>query len=262
MASIKVVPTVAATIVGSHGPSSTDLTTTEFTKLQYHIQGLAAELRDMILEKTLMAALPSEHELILATIEDVTSAPGKGPLQLRAIPSSTEQSFVYISPLQYIPPLGLQINRQTRARFAKKYYGNTPFFVCDDETFPMLHNCFKWLKSLTQEHRDLIQTIKCAGFWTNRWYSGLSTRVAPPLGRIQWTANWLRTKGVQEVFELWERERDGKKRVCPGADKFVLLLEHQRIVDVVAEEAVPIPESYCSWSRGDGTFYRDQEQTG
>lgn len=72
---------------------------------------------------------------------------------------------------QYKPPLGLQVNRHTRARFAKAYYGGSIFHVGSPKHPRMrLYRkrdrdaadwiCQIWLATLHESDRKLIHTIR------------------------------------------------------------------------------------------------------
>lgn len=62
----------------------------------------------------------------------------------------------------YVPPKLLQVSRNTRAMFARSYYGNgSQSDSSDPPTFyASLALCSKWIGLLTQAHVDLLQEVR------------------------------------------------------------------------------------------------------
>lgn len=75
-------------------------------------------------------------------------------LQSRAKYDSASPKIVRVRRAEYKLPLGLQINRSTREKFAKFYFSNFIFQVAPCGA------CREWLPSLDKVHRGLIRTIR------------------------------------------------------------------------------------------------------
>ncbi|KAK4617480.1 hypothetical protein CLAFUW4_11799 [Fulvia fulva] len=73
--------------------------------------------------------------------------------------SRSTNDITYITNLTK-PPLGLQINRKTRSKFARQYYGNGSIFEFSATSTGCILLCGKWLASLQSDHAQLLQVVK------------------------------------------------------------------------------------------------------
>lgn len=124
--------------------------TNDTMTIDERIQDLPQELQDTILNFILHDPLPSEctleasPNLILRTAD---------PNALASSVAVTRLVYGEKQKGRYLPPLGLQLNRDTRAKFAPIYYANRTFVA--DKRYQLLF----WLESLTPEHRSMISTV-------------------------------------------------------------------------------------------------------
>lgn len=84
----------------------------------------------------------------------------------------TTDRHVHTIEKTYKPPSCLHVNRSTRATFAKSYYGRgvagkdngnvTMFYIDQDD-------CPKWLKSLTQDHVNMLEEVRYRDYGIHIW---------------------------------------------------------------------------------------------
>lgn len=208
------------------------------------IQGLPQELQDMVLEFTLLVAVPREHELILGPKTNSSLS----PLKLVGVKSHTPTSVVFVDPHNYKPPLCLQLSRKTREKFAKQYYSSTTFYVRDNQKF--LGICSRWLRSLTRQHRDWITEI----FYSSS-FKRLNERFDTPHPfDIDDAFDGLLHAGVATYGDIDEQRQNGWP--LPALESLCLLFDFRDVFTSPAPEEI---EYAYTWCRSDWTMYRPQK---
>ncbi|KAJ9628523.1 hypothetical protein H2203_002423 [Taxawa tesnikishii (nom. ined.)] len=98
----------------------------------------------------------------------------------------------------YKPPRLLHVNRQSRQRFAKLYYGENAIFHTNGA------NGSRWVKSLPQAHRDMVRKIRFSDNFPTKLR--LATNAKDDSG------------GIETMIHLMQRASGARSLLCtpPG----------------------------------------------
>lgn len=223
-----------------------------YAAMERKIKKLPQELQDLCFNFLLIAEQPREKEIVVMVVR---AGYTYSPVLLNDVKSPTETSVVHVARSVYHLPLALQLNKEIREQFAKKYYSNITFYVQDDHVHKgrlskeggekRLEIGYLWLSSLTKEHRDLVTTIKYAGMLDDEGWRDYAPYTGCIVDLRRFTLEYERASDP-----LTERNDGQHESIFRGAEKIVWLLEH----------SVPRWSTNfdCAWYRGDGSWHSKQ----